>query len=140
MAVPQAQNQMCDFDALRTEGTNKIEPGRLQLIPSDLQDMDIPSLLTVEGQKMIEAHLKPDTKLTVFGNISTLFRGGGENDDENWPTVPALNNMGMGHLGQVTGLCSMLDKMARQLDFFKLIIFNVLDEVSPERPKKVSQT
>lgn len=110
MAVPQAQNQMyekptdfsarcyklhggcagrgtCDLDAPRTEGINKIEPGRLQLIPSDLQDMDIPSLLTVEGQEMIEAYLKADTKLIVFDNISTLFRGGGENDDENWITA-----------------------------------------------------
>jgi hypothetical protein len=72
-------------EALRTEGIPAIDPGYFQLIASDLQETEIPSLLTREGQNLIEDRIKDaNPKLVIFDNISSLFRGGSEKEDQDW--------------------------------------------------------
>jgi KaiC/GvpD/RAD55 family RecA-like ATPase len=57
--------------------------GLLKIITPDLQEIGIPDLSTVAGQKLIEEHLE-DAKLLVLDNLSSLFRTGSENEAESW--------------------------------------------------------
>jgi KaiC/GvpD/RAD55 family RecA-like ATPase len=53
------------------------------IITPDLQEMGIPDLSKVEGQKLIEEHLD-GVKLLILDNLSSLFRSGSENEAESW--------------------------------------------------------
>jgi len=60
--------------------------GFLKIITPDLQEIRIPDLSTVAGQKLIEEHLE-DAKLLVLDNLSCLFRTGSENEAESWKSA-----------------------------------------------------
>ena len=55
----------------------------LLIITPDLQNQGISDLSTIEGQQIIEEHLK-DVKLLILDNHSALCRRGRENDAESW--------------------------------------------------------
>lgn len=57
--------------------------GLLKIITPDLQEIGIPDLSTLAGQKLVEEHLE-DAKLLVLDNLSSLFRTGSENEAESW--------------------------------------------------------
>jgi putative DNA primase/helicase len=56
------------------------------IITPDLQPAGMPNLSTYEGQELIEPFLE-DVGLVVVDNISTLCRGGRENEGESWELV-----------------------------------------------------
>lgn len=60
----------------------------LQIITPDIQPLEIgmPNLTTIEGQEAIEPYLS-GISLVIVDNISTLCRGGRENDSESWLPV-----------------------------------------------------
>lgn len=55
----------------------------LEIITPDLQPSGMPNLATAKGQAEIEPYLK-DISLVIVDNISTLCRGGRENESESW--------------------------------------------------------
>lgn len=59
---------------------------KLDIITPDLQDKGMPNLTTTEGQEAIEQHLD-GIELVIVDNISTLCRGGRENEAESWLPV-----------------------------------------------------
>jgi len=58
----------------------------LNIITPDLQPGGMPNLTTEEGQEAIEDHLE-GISLVIVDNISTLCRGGRENEAESWLPV-----------------------------------------------------
>lgn len=60
----------------------------LRIITPDIQPLEIgmPNLTTIEGQEAIEPYLN-GISLVIVDNISTLCRGGRENDSESWLPV-----------------------------------------------------
>jgi putative DNA primase/helicase len=60
--------------------------GHLRILASDLEPNGLPDLSSLEGQQRYGAIL-PNTDLVVVDNISTLCRGGRENDAESWLPV-----------------------------------------------------
>ena len=61
-------------------------PDYLRIITPDIQEFGIPDLTTEEGQKAIEEHLE-GVELVVLDNLSTLCRGGRENESESWEPI-----------------------------------------------------
>lgn len=60
------------------------DPDHLRIITPDVLDGPVPNLATAQGQSAVEIHLG-NVELLVLDNVSTLFRGGGrENDEESW--------------------------------------------------------
>ena len=59
----------------------------LNIITPDLQEFGMPNLCTEEGQEMVESHITDDIDLIIVDNLSTLARGGRENDAESWEPV-----------------------------------------------------
>src|SRR5262249_12498404 len=57
-----------------------------RLITPDLQEFGIPDLSSEEGQAAVEALLS-DGDLLVLDNLSTLCRGGKENEAQSWLPV-----------------------------------------------------
>ncbi len=55
----------------------------LQILSSDLQEIGIPDLSTVDGQQLIEEHLD-GVKLLILDNLSALCISGRENESESW--------------------------------------------------------
>jgi len=55
----------------------------LRIITPDIQNQGISDLSTLEGQQVIEEHLK-DVKLLILDNYSALCRRGRENESESW--------------------------------------------------------
>src|SRR6185436_7932703 len=55
----------------------------LRIITPDIQTHGITDLSTIEGQRIIEEHLK-DVKLLILDNYSALCRRGRENEAESW--------------------------------------------------------
>ena len=66
------------------EDKEPVEP--LRIITPDLQPLGMPNLATLEGQEAIEPHLE-GVRLVIVDNISTLCRGGRENEAESWLPV-----------------------------------------------------
>lgn len=65
------------------------QPDFLRLLAADLQgDMVLPDLASREGQRLIESELR-DAELLVLDNLSTLCRGGRENEAESWDAMQA---------------------------------------------------
>lgn len=64
------------------------EPGeRMRFLAADLEERGVPSLVTREGQDAVERLVKPGS-LLILDNLSTLFRGGGEeNDAASWDSA-----------------------------------------------------
>lgn len=58
----------------------------LRIITPDFQEMGIPSLSDPAGQAEINKHLT-GVELVIIDNISTLCRGGRENESESWSPV-----------------------------------------------------
>lgn len=58
----------------------------LRIITPDLQEGGMPNLATWEGQEAIEPYLE-GIDLIIVDNISTLCRGGRENEGESWEPV-----------------------------------------------------
>jgi len=63
-----------------------VDPRNFRIITPDLQDLGIPSLSSPYGQAAIEAELE-DAELLILDNLSTLCRGGKENEGESWLPV-----------------------------------------------------
>ena len=61
-------------------------PGYFRLITPDLEEFGIWSLSRTEGQVYVEDQLA-DTNLLILDNLSTLCRGGRENDAESWGQI-----------------------------------------------------
>lgn len=61
-------------------------PDYLRIITPDLQERGIPSLHSAEGQEALEPYLD-GVSLVIVDNISTLCRGGRENEAESWLPV-----------------------------------------------------
>jgi hypothetical protein len=64
----------------------QMEPSYFRLITPDLQAQGMPSLSGSVGQTMVEDQLD-GTELLILDNISTLCRGGKENEAESWLPV-----------------------------------------------------
>jgi len=65
----------------------KVAPSApLRIITPDLQEFGMPNLTNDQGQKDIEAHLD-GISLVIVDNISTLCKGGRENEAESWLPV-----------------------------------------------------
>ena len=60
-----------------------------RILAVDAQEIPVPSLDSLEGQRLIDAVLG-DAKLVVFDNISTLFGAGPENEAEAWGPAQRL--------------------------------------------------
>lgn len=58
----------------------------LRIITPDLQELGMPDLSTSEGQEALEPHLE-GISLAIVDNISTLCKGGRENEAESWLPV-----------------------------------------------------
>lgn len=58
----------------------------LRIINPDLQGQAMPNIATEAGQSMLEPHLD-NISLVIVDNISTLCRGGRENDADSWQTM-----------------------------------------------------
>ena len=72
-------------DAVEQEGMPALQFGMFNLIARDRQSRGIPSLLSYEGQGLIQEHLDDDEPTTIYlDNISSLFRGGNENEGMDW--------------------------------------------------------
>jgi hypothetical protein len=66
-------------------GMPALRYGMFNLIARDRQSRGIPSLLTYEGQGLIDEHLRSDEPTTIYlDNISSLFRGGNEKESMDW--------------------------------------------------------
>jgi putative DNA primase/helicase len=59
-------------------------PDYFRIVTPDTQQAPIPSLLSRDLQDFADAHLLRETEVVVFDSISTLFRGGRENEAESW--------------------------------------------------------
>lgn len=64
----------------------QLQPNAFQLVTPDFQDRPMPDLATLEGQRLLEPHVK-DVDLLVLDNLSALCRCGSENDGEDWAPV-----------------------------------------------------
>jgi putative DNA primase/helicase len=72
--------------ARRLSGNAGADPDFLRIVTPDMQhpDWPLPDLRTPEGQAQIE-ELLDGVEFLILDNISTLFRSGaGENDEESW--------------------------------------------------------
>lgn len=58
----------------------------LTIITPDLQPSGMPNLVEIEGQEAMEPYLE-NVSLVIVDNISTLCRGGRENEGESWLPV-----------------------------------------------------
>ena len=59
-------------------------PDYFRIITPDTQDVPIPNLLSHEAQELADAMVLGNAEVIVFDSISTLFRGGRENEAESW--------------------------------------------------------
>lgn len=76
------QERYCQFIS-----SNDLETtAPLRIITPDLQEFGMPDLSTYEGQQALEPHLE-GISLVIADNISTLCRGGRENEAESWLPV-----------------------------------------------------
>jgi hypothetical protein len=66
--------------------TEKEITAPLKIITPDFQPFGMPNLATVEGQQSIDPCLE-GIELVIIDNISTLCRGGRENDAESWGVI-----------------------------------------------------
>jgi len=76
------QERYCQFivsNALETTAP-------LRIITPDLQEFGMPDLSTHEGQQALEPHLE-GISLVIVDNISTMCKGGRENEAESWLPV-----------------------------------------------------
>jgi AAA domain/Homeodomain-like domain len=62
-------------------------PTNLKIITPDFQKYGMPNLSSLEGQNEINKLITDDVKLIIVDNISTLVRGGRENEAESWLPV-----------------------------------------------------
>lgn len=60
----------------------------VRILASDVFEMGLPDLATIEGQEEIEPAIG-DSELIVVDNLSTLARSGKENESESWATMQA---------------------------------------------------
>jgi hypothetical protein len=70
--------------------SNAIEPPSpdyIRIIASDHQEFGIPDLSTKEGVEAIEEHISDGVDLVILDNLSTLCRGGKENESESWVPI-----------------------------------------------------
>jgi putative DNA primase/helicase len=63
------------------------EPGYIRIVAADHQDFGIPDLSTKEGVEAIEEHIADGVDLVILDNLSTLCRGGKENESESWVPI-----------------------------------------------------
>jgi len=61
-------------------------PDYLRIITPDFQEFGIPDLATTEGQNILEDHVA-GADVIILDNLSTLCRGGKENEGESWLPV-----------------------------------------------------
>ncbi|MEM7617139.1 MAG: AAA family ATPase [Pseudomonadota bacterium] len=69
-----------------SDNSKKLNPDYFRIITPDLQDYGIPSLTSCEGQQAINK-LLDGVELVIIDNISTLCRGGRENESESWVPI-----------------------------------------------------
>jgi putative DNA primase/helicase len=69
-----------------SRSTGEIAPGMFRLVTPDIQEGGIPSLLTREGRALVEEHLS-NVAFLVLDNLSSLIRGGKENDADSWGVI-----------------------------------------------------
>ena len=63
-------------------GTTPCE-GFVRILASDLEEMGLPDMATVEGHAALDLVLG-DAEVIILDNLSTLLRSGKENDSESW--------------------------------------------------------
>jgi putative DNA primase/helicase len=68
------------------KAASKVEPQQdyFRIVTPDAQDVPIPNLLSRESQELVDSLLLRNAEVVVFDSISTLFRGGRENEAESW--------------------------------------------------------
>lgn len=64
----------------------KVNPEFIKIITPDIQEMCVPDLSTINGQKTIDELLE-GVEFVVLDNLSTLCRTGKENESESWIIV-----------------------------------------------------
>lgn len=70
-------------------GADREPAAPLLIVNPDLQPQGMPDLSSAAGQAAVDALLTDDIRLIVIDNISTLVRGGKENEAESWLPVQA---------------------------------------------------
>lgn len=72
-------------EAITCEGIPPIREGFFRIVSADRQETGLPSLIDSRGQHFLDECIEAfEPKLIIFDNISTLFRGGIENDGDEW--------------------------------------------------------
>ena len=61
-------------------------PGALRFLTPDLQRQGMPNLCSPDGQRAI-AEIIGDAEVVIVDNVSTLARGGRENESESWQPI-----------------------------------------------------
>jgi putative DNA primase/helicase len=69
---------------IRAASESEPPPGYFRIITPDTQEVPIPNLLSRESQELVDAMVLGNADVVVFDSISTLFRGGRENEAESW--------------------------------------------------------
>jgi len=96
------------------KGAGGTEPkAPFRLIANDMQEGGIPSLDTSKGQDLVERHLD-GIGVVIIDNVSTLFRGGGdENDSSSWDAAQEWL-LSMRRRGLTTGMVHHSGKSGAQ--------------------------
>ena len=74
------------FQRARKLYSSNAEPQQdyFRIVTPDAQDVPIPNLLSRESQELVNSLVLRNAEVVVFDSISTLFRGGRENEAESW--------------------------------------------------------
>jgi putative DNA primase/helicase len=67
--------------------TEPPSPEYIRIIAADHQEFGIPDLSTKEGVEALEEHIADGVDLVILDNLSTLCRGGKENESESWVPI-----------------------------------------------------
>jgi AAA domain len=70
-----------------SSATEPPSPEYIRIIAADHQDHGIPDLSTKEGVEAVEEHITDGVDLVILDNLSTLCRGGKENESESWAPI-----------------------------------------------------
>ncbi|MCB1052967.1 MAG: AAA family ATPase [Acidobacteria bacterium] len=61
-----------------------VKPGMFLIVTPDRQTGAMPDLGTHKGRKALEEHFRPETKLIIIDNLSSLVRSVKENEGDDW--------------------------------------------------------
>ncbi len=81
----QAADMQDRLRAIMTGAGGKVPDDEFfRILSPELQERTIPNLAKPEGQKLFDDEVIQDAEVIFFDNLSSLFRGGVENDSDSW--------------------------------------------------------